>query len=186
MSLQMKKLVTIILVVGLISCKQEKDKKEAHGNIIDNLELIELYEQDQSGRQGDNIEWGVLLKQDSLRRVRVRQLLDSNKVLTSLDYHNAAMIFQHGYDTVASGMAVKLMRKSLELDPTADKWLLAAAIDRDLMRKDQPQIYGTQFIRKGKDEPWELYKIDTTKISDAERVEYGVRTLAEQKAKVKK
>ena len=58
MSLQMKKLVTIILVVGLISCKQEKDKKEAHGNIIDNLELIELYEQDQSGRQGDNIEWG--------------------------------------------------------------------------------------------------------------------------------
>jgi hypothetical protein len=124
--------------------------------------------------------------QDSLRQMRVQQLLDSNKVQTSNDYHNAAMVFQHGLDTIASGMAVKLMQKSLELDSTADKWLLAAAIDRDLMRRDLPQIYGTQYLKMGEDAPWELYQLDSTKITDAERKEYNVETLAEQRDKVKK
>jgi hypothetical protein len=83
-------------------------------------------------------------------------------------------------------MAVKLMRKSLELDSTADKWFLAAAIDRDLMRRDLPQIYGTQYIKMGNDAPWELYTLDSTKITNAERKEYNVETLAEQRKKVKK
>ena len=76
------------------------------------------------------------------------------------------------------------MRKSLKLDSTANKWLLAAAIDRDLLSRNKPQIYGTQYW-KMKDRPWELRKIDTTKISDAERIEYGVKTLAQQREKVK-
>jgi tetratricopeptide (TPR) repeat protein len=116
--------------------------------------------------------------------VRIYELLDSNKVRTSLDYHNAAMIFQHGGDSVAYGMAVKLMKKSIELDSTANKWLLAAAIDRYLLSKGEPQIYGTQYW-KMKDHPWELREIDTTKITDAERIDYGVETLAQQREKVK-
>ena len=117
--------------------------------------------------------------------MRIYQLLDSNKVRTSKDYHNAAMIFQHGGDSTAYGMAVKLMHKSIELDSTANKWLLAAAIDRYLLSKDEPQIYGTQYQKFGQDEPWQLGKMDTTKISDEERIEYGVETLAQQREKVK-
>ena len=170
----------IILVLGLVSCKT--NRKEP---LTDNPELIKIYEADQADRQTDNIDWSIVSKRDSLREVRIYQLLDSNKVQTSKDYHNAAMIFQHGGDSTAYGMAVKLMRKSIELDSTANKWLLAAAIDRYLLSKDEPQIYGTQYQKFGEDEPWQLGKMDTTKISDAERIEYGVETLAAQRERVK-
>ena len=56
------------------------------------------------------------------------------------------MIFQHGRDYVAYGMAVQLMRKFIELDSTANKWLLIAAIDRELLSRNKPQIYGTQYV----------------------------------------
>jgi tetratricopeptide (TPR) repeat protein len=183
----MKKTLLIILIFGFISCKtnNENSQTELKEVIEDNAELIEIYKNDQADRQaGENIDWSVVSKRDSLRELRVYQLLDSNKVRTSKDYHNAAMVFQHGGDSTAYGMAVKMMRKSIELDSTTDKWLLAAAIDRYLLSKDEPQIYGTQYHKYGKDEPWQIAKMDTTKISDAERIEYGVETLAEQKEKV--
>jgi tetratricopeptide (TPR) repeat protein len=151
----------------------------------DNEELITLYNEDQSDRQTDNINWIVVSKRDSTREARVYQLLKMNLVRTGMDHYNAAMIFQHGHDTTASGNAVRMMRKAIALDPSINKWLLAAAIDRDLMRRGEMQIYGTQFVKNGDDDPWKLYSIDTTKISDQERLEYGVETLAEQRLKVK-
>jgi tetratricopeptide (TPR) repeat protein len=151
----------------------------------DNQELIDIYKRDQADRQTDNIDWSVVSVNDSVREVRIYQLLDSQMVKTSKDYHNAAMVFQHGGDSTAYGMAVKMMKKSIELDPKANKWLLAAAIDRYLLSKKEPQIYGTQYHKYGKDKPWELAKMDSTKISDKERIEYGVETLAQQRNKVK-
>jgi tetratricopeptide (TPR) repeat protein len=185
----MKKTLLIILIFGLVSCKTNNDNSQSELKevIADNAELIKIYTNDQSDRQaGENIDWSVVSKRDSLRELKVYQLLDSNKVRTTKDYHNAAMVFQHGGDSTAYGMAVKMMRKSIELDSTADKWLLAAAIDRYLLSKDEPQIYGTQYHKYGKEEPWQIARMDTTKISDAERIEYGVETLAEQKEKVKR
>ena len=185
----MKKTLLIIYIFGFISCKTDNKNSQTESKdvIEDNPELVDIYKNDQSDRQaGENIDWSVVSKRDSLRELRVYQLLDSNKVRTSKDYRNAAMVFQHGGDSTAYGMAVKMMRKSIELDSTADKWLLAAATDRYLLSKDEPQIYGTQYHKYGKDEPWQIAKMDTTKISDAERIEYGVETLAEQKEKVKR
>ncbi len=94
------------------------------------------------------------------------------------------MVFQHGNDSSDYGKAVGLMKKAIELDSTTNKWLLAATTDRYLLSKGEAQIYGTQY-RKKADEPWKLAEIDTTKISDAERIKYGVETLAEQRQKVK-
>lgn len=178
----MKKLAYVIIVLIAFSCNQKSHKDSEV--ILDNEELVEIYKADQADRQTQPIDWNIVSKRDSLREVRIYELLDSNKVRTSLDFHNAAMIFQHGGDSVAYGMAVKLMRKSIELDSTANKWLLAAAIDRYLLSKGEPQIYGTQYW-KMKDQPWELREIDTTKITDAERIEFGVETLAQQREKVK-
>ena len=175
----MKKIMLFLLIL-VFSCNNA-DKKQL--DIKDNEELKTLYSEDQSDRSRGNIDWSVVSVNDSLRESRIFELLDSNLVRTSLDYSNAAMIFQHGGDTIASGMAVKMMTKAIELDTAINKWLLAAAIDRDLMRREQPQIYGTQYVRM-KDEPWKLYDMDTTKISDEERIEYGVGTLSEQRARV--
>ncbi len=150
-----------------------------------NLELIEIYNQDQSDRKTQPIDWDAVSKRDRQREKRIYELLDSNKVRTSQDYHHAAMVFQHGGDSTAYGMAVKLMKRSVELDSTASKWLLAAAIDRYLLSKNEPQIYGTQYEKKGKGQPWELSPIDTTVISDAQRQEYNVPALAVQKERVR-
>jgi len=150
----------------------------------DNAELKKMYEQDQSGRQVTEINWTELNKTDAERRNRVNELLEKQEVITGKDYYHAAMIFQHGNDTIASGMAVKLMKIALKKDSTVNRWLLAAAIDRDLMRKKKPQIYGTQFIKMGKEAKWELYTLDSTKVSDDERRYYRVETLAEQRAKL--
>jgi tetratricopeptide (TPR) repeat protein len=149
----------------------------------DNAELEKMYKADQDARRAGTIDWPVLLKEDSTRQVRVFELIDAGEVRTGKDYYHSAMIFQHGNDTVASAMAVKQMKKAIELDPTMNKWLLAAAIDRDLMRRNQPQIYGTQFVKMGDHARWERYKIDPTQVTDEERKAYGVETLAEQEAK---
>ena len=182
----MKKAFYLILVITILSCKTEKKQKsETQIDKFDNTELVEIYENDQNDRMGESINWPEVNKRDSLRRIRVHQLLDSGKVRTGNDLKNAAMVFQHGQDSIDYGLAVSLMKKAIEKDTAINKWLFAAATDRYLLSKGEPQIYGTQY-QKMEDEPWKLGEIDTTKISDAERIKYGVETLAEQKEKVKK
>lgn len=149
----------------------------------DNIELQKMYNEDQSSRMVKDINWSVLSKQDKERESRVYELINSGQLKTGKDYYNSAMIFQHGNDTVASSMAVKQMRKAIELDSTIDKWLLAAAIDRDLMRRQKPQIYGTQYVKNNGETKWRRYNIDTTQVTDIERKYYNVETLAEQLAK---
>lgn len=61
----------------------------------------------------------------------------------------------------------------------------AAAVDRDLMSRNKPQIYGTQYVKKGQNAKWERYKIDTTKVTDQERKYYHVESLAQQEEKVR-
>jgi len=155
------------------------------GQVTDNLELKELYRSDQADRFTENADWDVVSKNDRLRQARVYELLDSSKVITAPDYSNAAMIFQHGEDSVSYGMAVKLMRKAIELNPAFNKWLLAAAIDRELQSRGKPQIYGTQYMGTGVAGKWKQYLIDTTQITDSQRVEYGVETLAQQREKLR-
>ncbi|MEO0041617.1 MAG: hypothetical protein RL329_1065 [Bacteroidota bacterium] len=149
----------------------------------DNDELKKMYEEDQNARKMPKINWVELRNSDSLRSKRVYELIDSGRIITGKDYYHSAMIFQHGRDSVAYRMAVKQIKKAIELDTTISRWLLAAATDRELMSRDQPQIYGTQYRKKGPNAKWERYKIDTTQITDNERRFYGVETLAEQKEK---
>jgi tetratricopeptide (TPR) repeat protein len=151
----------------------------------DNSELQKMYDEDQHSRMVKNIDWSVLSKQDLERESRVYELIKLGQIVTGKDYYNSAMIFQHGSDTLASSMAVKHMRKAIELDTTIDRWLLAAAIDRDLMRRQKPQIYGTQFFKKNGETKWKRYDIDTTQLTDKERKYYHVETLAEQLEKLR-
>jgi tetratricopeptide (TPR) repeat protein len=154
----------------------------AFSQVTDNAELKKMYQEDQSSRSGMNIDWVQLTKNDSIRETRVYELIKSGQVVTGKDYYNSAMIFQHGKDSIAYGMAVKHMRKAIELDTTINRWLLAAAIDRELMSRGKPQIYGTQYRRMGQSK-WFRYDIDTTQVTDEERKYYHVESLAQQKIK---
>lgn len=147
--------------------------------VTDNIEMQRLADEDQQSRSKGNIDWKVLMKEDSLRRVRVFELIKEEQLRTGKDYLNAGIIFQHGNDTVASAMAVKSFGKALQLDSTLNRWWYAAAVDRDLMRRGLPQIYGTQFNSENGGK-WIRYQIDTTRVTDEERRYYHVETLAEQ------
>jgi len=181
----MRRIILLAIIAGFISCDSRNGKtaNPAPEEVLDNPELVEIFKSDQADRMAANFDRNILDINDSLRKARIYELLDSNKVLTSADYNNAALIFHHGEDSVDYQMAVKLMRKSIELDSTRNKWLLAAAIDRELLSRNRPQIYGTQYWRP-EGQPFERREMDTTIITDAERIEYGVETLAQQREKV--
>jgi tetratricopeptide (TPR) repeat protein len=181
----MKQPLLFLLILIVVACQQPSSGQNEGPASTDNEELKALYEADQLDRKATVIDWPAIAERDKQRQARVYELLDSNRIRSSEDYYHAAMIFQHGMDTLASEMAIKMMQKAIELDPRRRKWLLAAAIDRDLMRKGKPQIYGTQYVRMGADDPWEMYELDSTKITDKERREFGVETLAEQREKLK-
>ena len=80
----MKKVLLIIIIFEIASCKMNKENSKTipEEQLKDNVELIEIYRNDQADRQTDNIDWSAVSKRDSLREVRIYQLLDSNKVRT--------------------------------------------------------------------------------------------------------
>ncbi|MGB3467663.1 MAG: tetratricopeptide repeat protein [Cyclobacteriaceae bacterium] len=178
----MKIYLPIILII-MFSCSSPDKESTPPQKITDNKELSKMHEADQADRKGI-IDWSVVSVRDSARLARVNQMVEEELIKTGRDHYHAAMIYQHGGDTTSSGMAVKMMRKAIEMDPSVNKWLLAAAIDRDLMYKNEPQIFGTQFRKDGEYEPWVRYTIDSTKVTDKERIEYGVESLEEQRLKV--
>ncbi len=177
----MRKVFLLIVIIGFISCNITNSV--AQDKVNDSQELIEMFKSDQADRT-NHIDRSIRQKNDSTREARVYELLDSNKVRTSADYSNAALIFHHGEDSVAYGLAVKLMKKSIELDSSKNKWFLAVMSDRYLLSINKPQIYGTQYKRLDNNVVVRE-ELDSTKITDAERIEYGVETLAEQREKVK-
>lgn len=150
----------------------------------DNAELAEMHQQDQAARMADEVDWDALVVEDRERRRRVQELLDADAVVTANDYFHAAMIFQHGVDSMAYRKAYDLAQRSVELDSTngVARWLTAAAWDRYLISKGEPQWYGTQSLTLGG--TTYLRQIDTTRVSDAERHRYGVETLTEIRARL--
>ncbi len=176
--LKMKKSLPLIglLLLGFLFFVPRSINAQDPAN---NSELQKMADEDQQSRMKKDINWVLLNKEDSVRRVRVFELIEKDQLKTGKDYLNAGIIFQHGNDTLASSMAVKSFGKALQLDSTLNRWWYAAAVDRDLMRRGLPQIYGTQYRGDGKGRFYR-YQIDTTKVSDAERKYYRVETLAEQ------
>ena len=147
-------------------------------------ELRELYEADQSERRDANADWDAVSRNDAARRERVTAIVAAGRARVAADYVHAAMVFQHGDDVQTILQARAWAMKAVQLDPDEDqaRWLVAASTDRALMYAGKPQRYGTQFTRDeaGK---WVLWEVDPA-VTDAERLEWAVPSLAEAKAKV--
>ncbi len=163
----MSKILILVFSFTIVICCQ------------DNRELKLLYEQDQNARKVENIDWTELIRQDSARRAEVNMLIEENKLSTSNDYYRAAMIFQHGNKAPSYKMAWQFAQKAVQIDSanSSARWLIAASYDRYLISIRKPQIYGTQFVVM--DKKYYLQNIDTTIVSDKERIQYGTRTLQE-------
>lgn len=172
--------ILIVLILWACQGKNDMQNNKLSARYQNNPELIRIYKSDQTDRSAEVVDWDKVAKNDKLRRERVNELLDAGLVHTSQDFHHAALIFQHGTNFLSYHKAIQLMKKAIEIDSTADKWLLAAATDRFRLSTFRSQIYGTNY-KKNKEGVWELPKYDPTKISDAERIAYHVETLAQQR-----
>ncbi|HEX2223945.1 MAG TPA: hypothetical protein VHN15_07045 [Thermoanaerobaculia bacterium] len=156
-----------------------------------NAELRGIYEQDQAERvnpdPSNREAMKAMLENDRQRRERVRQILEAGGARTGDDYFHAAMVFQHGETAEDYLRAKELAQKAFELDPDlgAARWLSAAAHDRWLWKTGKPQHYGTQF-KQTPEGVWTMEPIDETAVTDEQRRQLGVPTLAEAKERIER
>ncbi|MDX1530415.1 MAG: hypothetical protein R3362_02715 [Rhodothermales bacterium] len=146
----------------------------------DSPELRRLMEADQAARQAD---WSQLTPDslraiwtaDSLRQVRVRELLADGAVRTPADHYHAALVLQHGRDSTDYRQAYRLSRAAAEAGYDGARWLVPRAYDRWQLSIGEPQVYGTQFFSGPDgaglklDEP---HGLDA--VTDAERARWGL------------
>jgi hypothetical protein len=155
----------------------------------DSARLIELKEADQADRlrTGAPIDWTAVRPRDAQRRTEVLALLKSGAIRTGLDYSNAALIFQHGDSEDDIRIAFSMATLALQMDPGSElaKFLTAASWDRILMREGKPQWYATQY-RRTDSGALELYPVDETAVTDAQRRALGLPSLEEARAKAAK
>ena len=150
----------------------------------DNPELARMFAEDQAARRVEEIDWTLLNRQDTERRAAVMAILRAGGVRTAQDYYNAAMIFQHGgsQDEIRLAHSLATIASSLRSSP-ATNWLKAATWDRLMSRFDQPQWYGTQYVR---DEAgrWALYPVNPDAVTDEQRAAWSVPSLDEARGRV--
>jgi hypothetical protein len=148
--------------------------------VKDNAELARMFADDQAFRiSQERIDWAQRRLEDSARRVRVRELLESGDISTGQDFWHAALIYQHGETPDDYLLAHTFACAALARGKADAAWIAAASLDRYLGSVGQPQIYGTQFkLEDGKNYTQGLF--NTTLIPDSLRQILGVPQLSEQ------
>jgi hypothetical protein len=146
-----------------------------------NAELGRMKEQDQADRREQPINREKLIANDAIHYRRVKEMIAAAELKVGEDYYNAALIMQHGFTTEDYELAYQLASRAVQLNPDLPnaRWLACAAKDRSLWSQGKPQIYGTQFQKFSNDGPYTMEPFDRAAVSDAQRQDAGVRTLAE-------
>jgi hypothetical protein len=177
----------------LVSCATHGDNERETAKVqheANNSELQQILEADQADRQvGTQPDWSVIGRRDEERFARVKEILLAEKLRTSTDYYNAALVCQHGGSVEDIRLAHALATISRTIDPKDlnAAWLFAASWDRIMMQLEKPQWYGTQFTKS--DMPgskWELYKMDEMAVTDDDRKKLGLPSLQEARERANK
>lgn len=147
-----------------------------------NVDIYKLFEEDQKDRMVPMhlIDQRLFIMKDSLRFIKAKKLLKAGALKAADDFFYAAFIFQHGMDSNSHYLANELSKKAVEMGCTIEKarWLVAASKDRYLLSTGKPQWYGTQFQIQ-QNGTWILQPLDTTAVSDDERILLNVPTILE-------
>ena len=145
----------------------------------DHPRLQQIYAADQAAQATQPIDWDRVAAMDAAHREEVLALLRAGEIRTANDLYHAAMVMQHGSETADYQIAFSLARLAMTLEPSSPRprWLSAAAWDRILMSKKDPQWYGTQFYSPGPGQPMALYEVHESAVSDAERAALDVPSL---------
>jgi hypothetical protein len=146
------------------------------------IDIAQLAADDQADRKHQPLlSQSELAQHDQTRRDQAFALVKAGSLVTSQNYRDAALIFQHGESPSEARLAFALAEIAKRLDPAAKDiaWLNAATWDRLMMRYKRPQWYGTQYVPSSDGKSWVLYEFDPTAIPDNDRRAAGVSNAAE-------
>lgn len=140
--------------------------------------LNEIYEEDIRDRSvTTQIDSKKLDERDLERKKLILELENNGKLKSGVDFHHAALIFQHGEASKDFKKAHEFAKKAVELGDNTARWLYAATFDRWSLSENKPQKYGTQFIQD-KNGYWELAQPIDLNTTDEERAQYNVPPLS--------
>ncbi len=143
-----------------------------------NDELRRLYEEEREDTRG--YERGESFLATQARRALLQHRLNAlpNYLTKAEDFFHAAFLMQHGEELGHWWKAHELAHKAAELGEQKARYLVAASLDRWLMRQGRPQKYGTNGIWDGRLGRWRVWDYNPT-TTDEERVQWAVPPLAE-------
>lgn len=171
----MKLRMSLLALMSLFLLADPAHARSLAAPTTSNAEMTRLYNEDQSDREPDEIDWDKVTARDEQRRLATRALLTAGALHTAEDYEHAAFIFQHGSKADDYLLAHTLAMVAVGKGDKSSLWIASATLDRYLMMIGKPQVYGTQFRGSMGQEPY-----DRNLVSDALRSELGVPGLARQ------
>jgi len=170
-------------------------------------DVHQLFLDDQSDRSGDRkvAPYGAdVNSRDAVRRRATKLLIETGKIKSAQDFHDAAYIFQHGLEADDYLLAHILATEAIVKGDASSKWISAATLDRYLQEIGKGQIFGAQYSDKNyfyivshKNDPIALSKpeahqngmtqepFDRTLVPDALRADFCVPDLEKQKVNLK-
>lgn len=113
----------------------------------DNEELEHIRQADQTDRK-DTITPEMqqrMAKDDPLRRARVMEMISAGSLATGRDFHNAALVLQHGQGFEDFRLAHELAIAAVALGDKNAVWLISRTYDRMLLTLGHRQRLQTQF-----------------------------------------
>ena len=147
------------------------------GATKDHAELEALRTADQADREPpmDQAKQQLMMKNDPARRARVLDMVGTGALATGRDFHNAALVLQHGNTVDDFRLAHELSIAAVALGDTAAVWLLSRTYDRLLLHMGHRQRLNTQYGGAR----MTLLPLDTTAVNDRIRRGLGSRALAD-------
>ena len=136
---------------------------------------------------------GQAFLRDRERRVEVAGIYARGCLKTGQDFHDAALVFQHGNVPMHYRQAAMFAQEAVARGDTEAQWLVPRAVDRYLLNTGRMQLFGTNTranrLRDSDGNMLDGYgpsclpaTVDAS--FDPVRVRYGEPTLAEVRAKL--
>jgi hypothetical protein len=192
--LNLMRVQTLTLAVAILSLQSIGLSQQSTPTATTAVSRVhQLVMEDQSENPG-NISEEEFNQHGVARRAEVRKLLAEGKIVSSEDFSEASLLFQHGQTPDDFLFAHILAVEALTRSSSADKWLAAATLDRYLQSVNQPQVFGTQFtgVKSAENTPKPLVDprvlniqrtqqpYDPKLLSDSIREDFCVPNIAQQ------
>lgn len=164
----------LFLLLLISSCSSKK---------LCSSDLKEIADEDQADRknffQMSADDLSDLSARDANRREKVLELYRMGCINSAEDYKAAALVYQHGETTEDFLRSYNWSKKGIALGDSSQKSMMAASLDRYLVKSGIKQLFGTQATKASGSACWCLEPFEE-KFTDTKRLEYTGKRIKDQ------